>query len=143
MKKIYAAVTIIAISVAPTILAGCAAMSDDIVRIATKQGSNVGDDVARQIPKKRTAVVPVISKSANQNELLKKCSRQAGKTAVVEAWQRRTYSGSKVQENYLLGVARDAIQRCTVGSVGDNILDKLADSAVSDFRQEYPQAQLD
>ena len=75
MKKIYAAVTIIAVLVVPTFLASCAAVSDDIARIAARQGSNVGDDVARQVPNKGTAVLPAVTRNVNQNKLLDKCSR--------------------------------------------------------------------
>lgn len=146
MKKIYTAVIITALSVVPTFLTGCAAFSDDIARIAAKQANNVGDDIARQVPKKSTAFVPVVPHNANQNTLLQKCSRQAGKSAVVEAWKRNNSSGNQVSENYLVSVARDAIQKCTVGKVGDKILDatwnELAYSTVSNFKQEYPRANL-
>jgi hypothetical protein len=139
MSKLNAIFTIIAISVLPTFLAGCVAISDDIARVAARQGSKAGDDVARQVPKKGAAIVPPLSSNVNQ-ELLDKCSRQVGKSAVVETWKQVNSSGSQVSENYLLGVARDAIQKCTVGKVGDEILDELANLAVSDFKQEYPQA---
>jgi hypothetical protein len=142
MNKIYTAVTIIAISIVPTFLAGCAAISDDIARIVAKPVSNAGDDLVRQVPKKKIAVATVVPMNANQNKLLNKCSQQAGKSAVLEAWQRVNSSGSQVSENYLFGVARDAIQKCTVGKVGDRVLDELAHSTVGDFKQEYPRANL-
>lgn len=142
MIKLNVAVTIIAISVLPKFLAGCAA-TDDIARIASRQGSNVGDDLARQVPNKRTAVSTAVSRNADQYELLDRCRRQVGKSAVVVAWDQIQSSGGQVSEQYLLDVARDAVQKCTVGKQGDQVLDELAKLVVSDFKQEYPQAKLE
>lgn len=142
MKKIYAVINIIAVSVVPTFLVSCAAL-DDIARGIAKKGSSLTDDVVEQVPKGKSAVVPVVPpRGVNQNKLLAKCSRQAGKSAVIEAWNQANSSGIQVYENYLLDVARDAIQKCTVGNVGDEILDELANSVVTDFKQENPQAEL-
>jgi hypothetical protein len=138
MKKVYMAFTIIAITVAPTFLAGCASVSDDLVRVATRQGSSIGDDVTRQASRNGDVAVSTVSRSVNQNELLKRCTQQARKSAVLEAWRRLDSSVSQQEsENYLFTVARDAIQTCTLGKVGDQLLDELARSAVSDFKEEY------
>jgi hypothetical protein len=134
MKKAY--MGLITLSIVQALLVGCAGVSDDIARIVTKQGSNVTDDAARQFSKNRTALVPVTSKNVNQNEWLKQCTQEAGASAVREAGQRLISSGNQVSDSYLLAVARDAIQRCTVGKVGDRVLDKLANLVVSDFKQE-------
>lgn len=139
MKKIYMAIHIIAITISPAFIASCAAL-DDLARL----GASQIDEGARQFPKIKS-VVPPATKNINQNTLAAKCNRQVGKSAVVEAWKRANSSGSQVHKNYLLDVARDAIQKCTVGSVGDKILDNLdnlANSAVTDFEKEYPQAQV-
>jgi hypothetical protein len=134
MKKAY--MGLITLSIVQALLVGCAGVSDDIARIVTKQGSNVTDDAARQFSKNRTALVPVTSKTVNQNKLLKQCTQEAKESAVREAGQRLISSGNQASDSYLLAVARDAIQRCTVGKVGDQVLDKLANLAVSDFKQE-------
>ncbi|NEU72559.1 hypothetical protein PI95_008245 [Hassallia byssoidea VB512170] len=140
MKKIDVAVTIIVIPIISAFLTGCAAL-DDIARVGGRQGDNLQPNVPGFTNKKPTAVTVLPPKNLNQNRL-EKCSRQTGKSAVVEAWNLASSSGSQVEENYLLNVARDAIQRCTVGRVGDKILDELASSSVADFKQEYPQAEL-
>ncbi len=88
MKKVYMAFTIIAITVAPTFLTSCASVSDDIVRVATRQGSSLGDDVTRQASRNGDAAVSAVSRSANQDELLKRCTQQAKTSAVSEAWRR-------------------------------------------------------
>lgn len=137
MKKIKAAVTIIFIPVISVFFTGCAAL-DDVTRIAARQGSHVEDDLARQSAKIKSGVTVVPAKNLNQN--IEKCSRQIGKSAVVEAWKLANTSGSQVEESYLFNVARDAIQKCTVSSVGDKVLDELAILAVADFKQQYPQA---
>lgn len=140
MKKIYMAIHIIAITISPAFLASCAAL-DDLARL----GASQIDEGARQIPKIKTAVVATAPRNINQNTLAAKCNRQVGKSAVIEAWKRANSSGSQVHKNYLLDVARDAIQKCTVGSMGDKILDNLdnlANSAVTDFENEYPQAEV-
>lgn len=131
------AIHIIAITISPAFLVSCTAL-DDLARL----GASQVDDGARQIPKIKSAVIAPATKNINQNKLVAKCNRQVGKSAVIEAWKRANSSGSQVYKNYLLDVARDAIQKCTVGSVGDNILDNLANSAVTDFEKEYPQAQV-
>src|SRR4028118_35600 len=133
MKK--ACMGLITISIVQVLLVGCAGVSDDIARVLTKQGSNVTDEAARQFSKNRTALVPVTSKNGNQNELLKQCTQEAKESAVREARQ-RLISGNQASDSYLLAVARDAIQRCTVGKVGDQVLDELANLVVSDFKQE-------
>ncbi|MBD2012450.1 hypothetical protein H6F96_00265 [Microcoleus sp. FACHB-53] len=154
MKKAY--MGLIAISIVQALLVGCASVSDDIARIATKQGSNLVDDVARtaskqgsnvtddaarQFSKNETRVVPATSQNVNSNKLLKKCAHQAGRSAVVEAWQRQASSDNQASESYLLAAARDAIQRCTVGNEGDQVLDELANLVVSDFKQEQASRQ--
>jgi hypothetical protein len=138
MKKVYMAFTIIAITVAPTFLTSCASVSDDLVRVVTRQGSSLGDDVTRQASRNGDAAVSAVSRSVNQDELLKRCTQQARKSAVLEAWQRLDSSVSQQEsENYLFTVAKDAIQTCTLGKLGDQLLDELASSVVSDFQQEY------
>jgi hypothetical protein len=127
---------LITLSIVQVLLVGCAGVSDDIARVLTKQGSNVTDDAARQFSKNRTALVPVTSKNGNQNELLKQCTQEAKESAVREAGQRLISSDNQASDSYLLAVARDAIQRCTVGKVGDQLLDELANLAVSDYKQE-------
>lgn len=152
MKKSY--VVLIAASIAPMLLVGCASVSDDIAKIAikqgssvsddiartaTQQGSNVTDDAARQFSKNRTPVVPVTSESVNLNELRKKCTKQVGRSAVVKAWEKwkkPSFLNNQVLENDLLSVARDAIQKCTMGKVGDQVLDELANSVISEFKQK-------
>lgn len=148
MKKSY--VVLIALSIAPILLVGCASVSDDVAAIAIKQGSNLSDDIAKvtkqgrnltddatkTFSKNKTPVVPVTPENVSLNKLLKKCTKQAGKSAVLEAWQRQSSSDNKVPEDYLFAVARDAIQRCTVGKAGDQVLDELANSVISEFKQE-------
>jgi hypothetical protein len=149
MKKSY--VVLIAVSIAPMLLVGCASVSDEMATIvvkqgrnlgddiasrATQQGSNVTDDAAKTFSKNKTPVVPVTPKNVNLNKSLKKCAKQAGKSAVVEAWQRQGSSDNQVSEDYLLAVTRDAIQKCTVGKVGDQVLDELANSVISEFKQK-------
>ncbi|GET41737.1 hypothetical protein [Microseira wollei] len=118
MSKLDVAVTIIGISVALTFLAGCRGSLDDIASIAAKKGSNAGDDVARQVPN-RTAVVTAVSRNDEVDELLAKCRRQVRESFVDVAWEQVKSSGGKVSENYLIEVARDGIQKCTVGEVLD------------------------
>lgn len=143
MKKINVVFTIVIISVSPTLLVSCAGLSDDFGRLVTKPIGNTIDNVHPSVAKKPTRVPASVTNNSNLDEYFKKCSKQTGKSAVVEAWHRKNFSGSQVPESYLIAVARDAIQKCTFGKAGDKILDQLAYSAVSDFRQEYPQVQLD
>jgi hypothetical protein len=98
MKKIHVAINIIVLSIVPTFLVGCGAL-DDFVRVIIRNGA---DNVQPKVPGK-PARIPLVHKN-HQNELVKKCSRQAGKSAVVEAWERVNSSGRQVDENYLLSV---------------------------------------
>ncbi|MFB2875995.1 hypothetical protein [Floridanema aerugineum] len=142
MSKLNVTLAMIAILTAPIFLSSCRSISDDIAKMA-RQGSKVGDDIPQQVavPNNRTTVSPIVAKNVDQHELLNKCTRQTGKSAVTVAWEQAKSSGFQVSEQYLLNVARDAIQKCLLGKVGDKVLDELAKLAVSEFKQENPQAE--
>ncbi|HBE19167.1 MAG TPA: hypothetical protein DEG17_25355 [Cyanobacteria bacterium UBA11149] len=130
----------IAASVIFSFLGGCSSVARQLpkqVDNIAQAGGQQADDIAKTLSKQGDDAAIQLSKLREQAN---KCKQEFAKSAVREALKTARSSGSNPSyDNYLLEVARDAIQRCVIGKLGDKLLDEFAQSTVAEVKAEYQQ----